>query len=61
MGVLALLAAWGCVGALPQGVTGWWAPSHGSGKEEEWSCFVIRREMSTTLIISKFLASGSLL
>lgn len=59
MGVLALLAAWGCVGALPQGVTGWWAPSHGSGKEEEWSCFVIRREMSTTLIISKFLASGS--
>ena len=59
MGVLALLAAWSCVGALLQGVTGWWAPSHGSGKEEEWSCFVIRREMSTTWIISKFLASGS--
>ena len=59
MGVLVLLAAWGCVGALLRGVTGWWAPSHGRGREEEWRCFVIRREMSTTLIISNFLASGS--
>lgn len=59
MGVLALLAAWGCVRALLRRVTGWWVSSRGGGREEDWSCFVIRREMSTTLIISNILASGS--
>lgn len=52
----------GCLGlcwSVTAGVTGWQAPSHGGGREEERSCFVIRREMSATLEISSFLASGS--
>lgn len=59
-------ARWGCrqcwlpgaVGAVLRGnrVT---ASSQGAGREEERSCFVIRREMSTALKIRNFLASGS--